>query len=64
MSNNKLIGAAIGFMIGMLLGLQMCSSCRGSSRGGPAPIDFQFGAILGIICAISGAIIAKDKKDE
>lgn len=63
MSNNKLIGAAIGFMIGMLLGLQMCSSCRGRSSG-IAPIDFQFGAILGIICAISGALIAKDKKDE
>ncbi len=60
MSKNKLIGAAIGFMIGMLMGLQMCSSCRGSSR--TAPIDFQFGAILGIICAISGAIIAKDEK--
>lgn len=58
MSINKLIGAAIGFMIGMLLGLQMCSSCH---RGRTAPIDFEFGAVLGIICAISGAIIAKDK---
>ena len=62
MSNNKLIGAAIGFMIGMLLGLQMCSSCNQSGR--IAPISFQFGAILGIICAISGAIIAKDKKEK
>jgi uncharacterized protein YacL len=62
MSNNKLIGAAIGFMIGMLLGLQMCSSCNHSGR--IAPISFEFGAILGIICAILGAIIAKDKKDE
>lgn len=61
MSKNKLIGASIGFMIGMLLGLQMCSSCH---RGRIAPIDFQFGAILGIICAISGAIIAKDKKEK
>lgn len=64
MSDNKLLGAAIGFILGIVLGLQMCSSCRGSSSGGPATIDWQFGIILGIFCAILGAIIAQDKKDE
>ena len=59
MSNNKLIGAAIGFMIGMLLGLQMCGR-----RNGDNTLAFSFAAILGVICAISGALIAKDKKDE
>lgn len=60
MSNNKLIGAAIGFMIGMFLGLQMCSRSGSSFK----IIDFSFGAILGFMCAISGALIAKDKKDK
>ena len=59
MSNNKLIGAAIGFMIGMLLGLQMCGRRNGDNK-----LAFSFAVILAVICAISGALIAKDKKDE
>lgn len=60
MSQNKIYGAVIGFIIGLLLGLQMCSSCN--HNGGIAPISYDFGIILGIICAILGAIIAKDEK--
>lgn len=59
MSSNKLIGAGIGFMIGMLLGLQMCGR-----RNGDNTLAFSFAAILGVLCAISGALIAKDKKNE
>jgi uncharacterized membrane protein YeaQ/YmgE (transglycosylase-associated protein family) len=59
MSNNKLIGAAIGFMIGMLLGLQMCGR-----RGDYNDIGFIFSVILGFIGAISGALIAKEDKDK
>lgn len=61
MSSNKLIGGLIGFLIGMLLGLQMCTSCHG---GEASKFDFSFGAILGLIGAILGAIIAKEEKDK
>lgn len=58
MSEARLKGAAIGFVIGMITGLQMCQSCH---SGSVAEADFWFGLFIGLPCAIIGALVAKDK---
>lgn len=63
MSENKIKGALIGFCIGFILGLQMCSSCRDNHLG-RAEIDYYFGIIMGVICSITGALVAKDKDND
>lgn len=63
MNDNRLKGALIGFCIGFMIGLQMCSSCR-DNHISHAPIDYYFGVILGIICSITGALVANGKDNK